>query len=278
MARFEPAAGEAGEWRALLRFAWPDLQRALAFLTILPVGNPDAPLVLPAGQVAPPLRKPGHAFGWFPLVGLALGGALALLGWLLANAPLLRAAGVLGTWVVLTGALHLDGFGDACDGLLATVAPARRLEIMKDPHTGSWAAVGLALLLITKFAAVASLPLAQLAPALLVAPVAGRWAMTAAARSFPYARSSGLGGYFRDGLGRPQMALASATTLAVVALLAWFEPITLAAAVAAPVAAWGGGRWAAGRLGGGLTGDVYGAICEATEVLCLLILALPAAL
>ena len=30
------------------------------------------------------------------------------------------------------------------------------------------------------------------------------------------------------------------------------------------------GRWAARRLGGGITGDVYGALCELTELLCLL--------
>ncbi len=272
------AGGARGEWRELARFAWPDMQRALGFLTILPVGNPDGPLVLPAGQVAPPLRKPGHAFAWFPLVGLALGAVLALVGWLLANAPLLRAAGVLGTWVVLTGALHLDGFGDACDGLLATTTPQRRLEIMKDPRAGSWAVVGVTLLLITKFAAVASLPPELIVPALLVAPVAGRWAMTAAARAFPYARSSGMGGYFRDGLGRPQVVVATVGVLLIVAALFWFAPLLLATVIAAPVAAYGGGRWAAARLEGGLTGDVYGAICEATEVLCLLILALPAAL
>ena len=33
-------------------------------------------------------------------------------------------------------------------------------------------------------------------------------------------------------------------------------------------------RWAAGRLNGGLTGDVYGALCEVTELFALLGLAL----
>ena len=34
------------------------------------------------------------------------------------------------------------------------------------------------------------------------------------------------------------------------------------------------GRWAARRLGGGINGDVYGAICELSELLCLLYLGL----
>jgi len=266
------------EWRHLVRFAWHDLRRALAFLTILPAGNLDAPQVLPAGVEPPPERKPGHAFAWFPLVGLLIGTLLALVALPFERAPLLRGALVLAAWVVLTGGLHLDGWGDACDGLLVATTPERRLEIMKDPRAGSWAVVGVGVLLLLKFAAVATLPMPQLAAALIAAPVAGRWSMMVAAWVFPYARSSGLGAYFRDGLGAPQRATATVTALLVLLALFWLAPLTLAVAAIAPVVVFGGGRWAASRLGGGLTGDVYGALCEGTEMLCLLILALPAAM
>lgn len=227
-----------------------DLRTALAFLTIVPAGHA-------AG------RKAGYAFAWFPLVGLAIG--LLLWGAALVMPAALAPYVVLLLWVVLTGALHLDGFGDACDGLLATTTPERRLEIMKDPRTGAWAVVGLVLLLLGKFVAID-----QAAPILLlVAPVAGRWAMVAAAAGFPYARTSGLGGFFRDGLGRRQVIAATLTALIVVAVVAWFEPHCLLALVVAPLLVFAGGRWAARRLGGGLTGDVYGALCELTELLFL---------
>jgi cobalamin synthase len=36
----------------------------------------------------------------------------------------------------------------------------------------------------------------------------------------------------------------------------------------------GGGTWAKNRLGGGLTGDIYGAMCESSELLCLVGLSL----
>jgi adenosylcobinamide-GDP ribazoletransferase len=262
-------------WRSLWAHAPADLRRALGFLTILPVGNPEgAPVILPTGVAPPEERRPGHAFAWFPLVGLLIGALLALAAWLLADAPLLRGVVVVTLWVVVTGALHLDGWGDSCDGLLATVAPERRLEIMKDPRAGSWAVVGIVLLLLIKVAAVASMPVHVALAALVVAPVAGRWAMTAAAWAFPYARMRGIGAYFRDGLGAPQRVVASVTALLVVAAASFWAPPMLVAALVAPVVAFGGGRWAAGRLGGGLTGDVYGAICEGTEALCLLILAL----
>lgn len=228
-----------------------DLRVAVGFLTVLPVG-----------QVAG--RKPGYAFAWFPLVGLAIG--LLLWGAATVTPPALAGYVVVLLWVIVTGGLHLDGCGDACDGLLATTTPARRLEIMKDPRTGTWAVAGLILLLLGKWVAVG-----QVAPLLLlVAPVAGRWSMVAAAAAFPYARTSGLGGYFRDGLGRRQVLIASVTALLVIGGAAWFDPRALLALIVAPLLVFAGGRWAAARLGGGLTGDVYGALCELTELLLLL--------
>jgi adenosylcobinamide-GDP ribazoletransferase len=171
----------------------------------------------------------------------------------------------LAVWAALTGGLHLDGFGDSCDGLLATTTPERRLEIMKDPRVGAYAVVGLTLLLLGKWVA-----LREVAPLLLLLPpVMGRWALTLAAYGFPYARSSGTGAYFRDGLGGAQVV--TATALAAALALAYGWPVMLVALVA-PITVLIAGRWAASRLGGGLTGDVYGALCELTEFICLVVL------
>lgn len=234
-----------------------DLRSAVALLTVLPLRMNDG-------------RKPGWAFGWFPVVGLGLGALLAGEAWLLGRLGverlLARGFLLLATWVILTGALHLDGLADSCDGLCATASPERRLEIMKDPRAGSWAVVGVGLLLLGKFAflGVAGWPV------LLVAPVFGRWVMTMAAWAFPYARASGMGGFFRDGLGRRQVAAASVVTVAVLAGASWWQPGLLVVGVLAAVTVLGLGHWAARRLGGGLTGDVYGALCEVTELFCLI--------
>lgn len=238
---------------------WHDLRTAFGFLTVLPLG-------VKPGEKA---RKPGYAFSYFPLVGLVIGALIALVGvlpWFSGN---LQAFLVLLGWVILTGGLHLDGFGDSCDGLLATTTPERRLEIMKDPRAGSWAVVGLVVLLLGKWAAIGAL-LAQAGPPfLLIPPVLGRLAMTLAVAGFPSARATGIGVYFRNGLGRGQLVAGTLTALAValpfgVPGLACFGLIGLIV--------FGFGRWAAGRLGGGLTGDIYGATCELVELVCLLIL------
>ena len=69
---------------------------------------------------------------------------------------------------------------------------------------------------------------------------------------------------------RPSYVL-FALSFAMVEALAWFvSPLALLIAPVAIVLALIGGVWASRRLGGGLTGDVYGAIVVKLEVLALL--------
>lgn len=225
------------------------LNGALSLLTIFPMPDhyPD---------------EPGRAFAFFPLVGVLIGSILWGVHQLASRflPPDVVAFVVLGLWVLVTGGLHLDGFGDTCDGLFAAVEPSRRLEIMKDSRAGSWAVIGLVLLLLGKW-----IGLRQGAPVILpLAAAVARWVMVIAAWRFPYARETGMGGYFKQGLGLQQVVIATVT----VAVVLFFYPLTVIAVVLAilPVAglvAW----WASTRLGGGLTGDVYGALCELTELL-----------
>ncbi len=223
---------------------------ALALLTTLPTFN------------AYP-QQPGAAYAFFPLVGVLIGGLLWGIHHLTTAfiAPDSAAFVVLLAWVLLTGGLHLDGFGDACDGLFAQVDPARRLDIMKDSRAGSWAVVGLVLLLLAKW-----LALRDVAPAeWVLVTVSGRWVMVAVAVLFPYARQQGMGGYFRQGLG-PRQLIGATAIFVVVGLFYWQNAPVIVAVLAAAVSV---AVWASRRLGGGLTGDIYGALCELTEVLML---------
>lgn len=235
-----------------------DFRNALAFLTILPVGYDDQ-------------AQPGPSFAFYPVVGLVIG---LLIGgtYLLAQQAFSTSMTdflVLLLWVVISGGLHLDGFGDACDGLFATVSPERRLEIMKDSRAGSWAVIGLILLLLGKWVA-----LQGVSPLLLVLPpVLGRWAIVMVVAAFPYGRAEGVGAFFRMGFERRHLMIATAATgvlVVAVSVVAGYRLLIFLLLV--PGVAWIVGRWAAKRLGGGLTGDVYGALCELTELMVLLVL------
>lgn len=241
---------------------------ALKFLTILPVPVP--------GDVPP--KAMGRAAAYYPLVGALLGmllvGSDLLLG--LVFSPLLRSALVLALWVALTGALHLDGFLDCCDGLLAPCSPERRLEILRDTHAGSFAVVGAVLLLLVKFAALASLQGTWRLAVLAGAPVLGRWAMTYALVGYPYARQGpGLGGLVKQGAGGRELAVASAfALLATLAAWARLGPAWLWLGLAALPLTWAFtalvARWIMGRIPG-LTGDTYGAINELVEAAALVV-------
>jgi adenosylcobinamide-GDP ribazoletransferase len=212
----------------------------------------------------------GRASAYFPLIGLILGGLLAVTGWLAywLLPPGVAAALILAVWVGLTGMLHLDGFMDSCDGLLPPRESARRLEIMKDSRVGAFGVVAAILLLLLKFSALAALPAGARLPMLITIPVLARWTMTWLMARYPLARPGGMGATFAAGIGWQQIGVASIVTVAVAfGAGGWWGGLLLVVAwLAAALVA----RLAMARISG-LTGDVYGATCEVVETVALLV-------
>jgi adenosylcobinamide-GDP ribazoletransferase len=214
-----------------------------------------------------------RAMAWFSVVGLMLGGVLALVdaGLRVIFPPVAGAAMLLAVWVVLTGALHLDGFLDCCDGVLVAKPPEKRLEILRDTRVGAFAVVGAVCLLLLKFAVLLELSPDHRMATLLVIPALARAGMVYAARAYPYARSGpGLGQLFREALTWRDVILAAAVAVAAAGLALGVLGLALALCVwlmTVAIACW------VRRRIPGLTGDVYGAINELTEagaLLCLL--------
>jgi len=136
-------------------------------------------------------------YGWsvlfYPLIGLIIGGLLLLLSsmlLLLSSDSLIAAGLILILWVLITGALHLDGLADSADAWLGGYGdPQRTLEIMKDPYSGPAAVVVLLLILLLKFSAVVVVTWELL----LLTPVLGRTAAMLLLATTPYVRQSGMG-------------------------------------------------------------------------------------
>lgn len=245
------------------------LRAALGFLTILPVSPRDS-----AGLA--------HARAYFPLVGLLLGALLAGVdlvlsgflflpgGMLAAVAPthFLQGALLVVMLVALTRGLHLDGFMDCCDALFGGQTRARRLEILRDPHVGAFAVVGVACLLVVKCAAVAGLLQPTRFHVLILFPCLSRWAMLLVMELYPYARTEGLGVAFLAGRGRLQLCFGLFCALIASLLAAGILGLILL--LAASLLGWVVGAWASRQLGG-LTGDVYGAVNEIVETAVLVL-------
>jgi adenosylcobinamide-GDP ribazoletransferase len=214
----------------------------------------------------------GRSTGFFPLVGLLLGGLLLLTDVLLSyilSIPV-RSVLVLALWILLTGALHFDGFLDSCDGLMGAGSAEGRLEIMRDEHIGAYALADGVLLLLTMFSSLSAIAAARWA-ALLLAPVLGRLGMTLAVVIFPYARQTGLGKAMKDHSHAAQAVAASLSSLAIVVLLAWrlnsISPVI--SLLSAMAVWWGTARFILHRIPG-MTGDTYGAINMLIEAAVLL--------
>lgn len=234
---------------------------ALQFLTRLPIRLPGMP--------AP--EQLGRSLLWYPLVGLLLGGVLALAALALGGvATPLAAALLLALWLLASGGLHLDGLADTADAWVGGYGDRERtLAIMKDPCCGPIAVITLVALLLLKFAALWTLLAAGQWAALLLAPLLGRSALLLLLLGTPYVRAGGLGSAMAAHVPtRAGWRVQLATGLACL-LAGW--PGVLALGVALGLFALC--RRALLRRIGGTTGDTAGAVLELIECGVLVVLA-----
>ncbi len=232
---------------------------ALQFLTILPVPSPRECTT----------KDLGRSTAWFPLVGLAIGGLLVLADQLLGMLfprQLTDALLVL-LLSVITGALHLDGLADVCDGLAARGDKERFLAVMKDSRVGAVGVVGLVLGLLLKYLALLSLPAYLKTSGLLLFPLVARYAQVLILVNATAARNDGLGACFLNGCGTTQFSLATAAVLP----LCWLSGgaaglISLGSVTCTTLYL----RLYFTRRLGGITGDIAGFGSEMAELLTLL--------
>jgi adenosylcobinamide-GDP ribazoletransferase len=208
--------------------------------------------------------------GYFPVVGIVIGLILAGLGWILGLLFPLAVVNALliVSLVLISGALHLDGFIDTCDGLAAHRTVEERWQVMHDSRAGSFGIIGAFCLLLVKYVSLNSVPEALLITTLVIVPVVSRWAIVYAVFAYPYAKPSGLGRVFKQGISWQGLVIATLITLAVVVVLAQWAGLVVMAGVwvvVVGIAAYLKRRFS------GLTGDTYGALNEVAEV-CVLIL------
>ncbi|PIE82107.1 MAG: adenosylcobinamide-GDP ribazoletransferase [Chloroflexi bacterium] len=200
---------------------------------------------------------------WFPVVGAILGGLVWLVGWGAGFlfSSWLTAVITIAVWAGLTGGLHLDGLIDCSDGLLASVSPERRLEIMRDPRVGAFGAFVLVLFLCLKIGAVQRVLTTGFGGAIPIAAALGRTATIWIAK-YPSARPGGMGEIFSAQIDR--WGIFTATVLPVMGLLffgwrgVWASLVTIIVILSV-------GRFARQRVGG-VTGDVFGLCVELVEL------------
>lgn len=235
-----------------------DLGTAFSLLTRLPVSSG-------------PSR--GARAAWaYPLAGMVVGllaGIAGLLGAWFGLFPALTALVALTTQIALTGAMHEDGLADTADGFWGGWTRARRLEIMKDSHIGTFGVLALILSLGARWAALwllfqvgAGWALA----ALISAGALSRAALPALMRALPHARGTGLS----HDVGRPDWRAvglgAAIAAITALVLLGWSAFGAVFWALVATVLV----GWIAQAKIRGQTGDVLGTAQQVAEIAVLL--------
>ncbi len=127
---------------------------------------------------------------YLPLIGCLVGGICALvfyladLLWPQTTAVILA----LITGILMTGALHEDGFADVCDGFGGGMNKQRILEIMKDSHIGVYGFLGLLLMLLLKISVLSTMPAAVVPLVLLAGHSISRLSPLLLMQRYTYAR------------------------------------------------------------------------------------------
>ncbi len=246
---------------------------AMSLLTILPVTA-----LLPSQWS---LRQQGLSVLCYPLVGLLLAVCLCSLVYVLPPTlpALLSATLLVLLWVILTGALHLDGLADAVDVAFAAhrlqgddKAVHRLLHIFKEPTVGTMAVVALLFVLLLKilllsFIVQQSIGLILLA--LVLAQVLPRVLLVASILLTPYVRKQGMGSGLFAAIPRVSaVSLLIAVSLVVLLLLPAALSLSLLLCLSALFFLWRA-LWM--RLIGGFVGDCLGALIEMAELVVLFV-------
>lgn len=201
------------------------LGAAFSYFSILPVRSSES-------------APDGDAIAFLPIVGLVIGALAGYGAYGIALVTHSQLAAAITAWVLsiaLSGAIHVDGFLDCCDGLFAMAPTENRLEIMRDPHHGTYAIVGMAMLTVVWLYALAQIPATMLPIVLAVT------------------------GFFSRGL-----------TLVVLRRFKRISPLVVLLIGIVTIVPWLFGVFAKRRLGGVLNGDCYGAAIVVTEVALLM--------
>lgn len=236
---------------------------ALRFFTRLPV----------PGWVGHSAKQLNHAARYFPLVGIVVGAIGAAVTELALLALPIGIAVVLGmaATVLVTGGFHEDGFADACDGFGGGWEKAQVLAIMKDSRVGSYAVIGLILLLSAKWMTLVEIDGAFGPPFLALALLAGhavsRLAATVLIFFMDYARDendvSAKSRPLAQAMTPGELGIAATCGLAPCLLLPWADVLLALAAVALVTLL--AARYFRRRIGG-YTGDCLGATQQLAEL------------
>jgi adenosylcobinamide-GDP ribazoletransferase len=166
--------------------------------------------------------------------------------------------------ILITGAIHIDGLGDTCDGFFSSKGTDKIIGIMKDSRIGTYACLAIICDILLKVTALSNLNSIKASFIIIVAPMIGRTAMVLLFKIGKCAKENGTGNLFIGNAGKLQVLLSLFITLAISILLigAFRSSILITFSILIVVFL---NKYCTKKIGG-LTGDTLGATNEIIEL------------
>ncbi len=227
---------------------------------------------IPTPQISPMSEEEiSRSILYYPLIGLCIGLFLTLIASTAsdlvdASAYSMVATILIAVWVLITGALHLDGLADTADGFVGGQGSSERtLSIMKDSVSGPIGITAIFLILLLKYSAIVAILNAELSYwSLLLAPVIGRAVAIGLLTYSPIAQQQGLA--FE--LKKTEYPEIVALILFLVTIVVYIVT-SLMVLIVISLLVYAIRHWAIVRLKG-ITGDILGLSIELTEAIFLI--------
>ena len=213
---------------------------------------------------------------FLPVVGAFIGGLWTLAAyavrWL--SLPALVGGAILCAFpFLITGGIHFDGFLDVTDAVKSWRDPEERRRILKDPHVGSFAVLGAALLFMAQFALFSAAKADANLFSLLLIAVVSRCVAALAVTVLRPMETSEYAGTYRKGIKKSHVAVLSAVLVCAVALgfvlLGKYGFVSVSV-----IAGYGLFLLRAFRSLGGMSGDVSGYAMTLAELCGIAVFAL----
>ena len=210
-----------------------------------------------------------YAMCFFPLVGAVIGGLMLLVRFLCGRFGFntsVYAVVMTALPVLVSGGIHTDGFIDTVDALSSYGDKEKKLEILKDPHTGAFAIIACCSYFLAAFGIWTEAKLLDIG-ILGIGFILSRTLSGFGVCKFPCAKKSGLAATFAEAADRKRCTIVLIIEMILcMAAMIWLDPLRGAFACAAAVLVCLGCRHLSMQKFGGITGDTQGFFLQVCEL------------
>ncbi len=202
-----------------------------------------------------------YAICFFPMIGGVIGGIFFLtyqIGHLLPLSDILIAALLTAIPILISGGIHMDGYCDTIDAISSYQPQERRLEILKDPHSGAFAIIRSGVYFLLYFGMVSVLTVESSIIIAIFFVVSRAFSGLAVVR-FQTAKQNGLIATFQQAAHKKKVTISMVLYLVLAAIgMLLVSPVPAAVGMLAALYCFFHYKKLAYQLFGGTTGDLAG--------------------